>query len=94
MIYNTPNIMYLRGCAANLAHGQLRSARSPKALPYPAVQVLGIPPDADSARIEKAYRTKRREAEIAGDREALKKLEDAHNSVFMAALNTRLAVLP
>lgn len=56
--------------------------------------MLGIPPDADSQRIEKAYRSKRREAEIAGDREALKMLEEAHNAVFMAALNTRLAVRP
>eukprot|EP00892_Ulva_mutabilis_P011447 jgi/Ulvmu1/8675/UM047_0013.1 len=53
--------------------------------------VLGIPPDANSAQIEKAYRSKRRQAEIAGDREALKVLEEAHNAVFMAALNTRLA---
>jgi hypothetical protein len=58
----------------------------------PCLQILGVPRDADSHRIETAYRKKKMLAEKNGDSEALKQIEDAHNSIFMASLNMRLSV--
>ena len=56
------------------------------------MQVLGIAKNADSARVEQAYRKKKRDAEIANDKAALKEIEDAHNSIFMSSLSSRLSV--
>lgn len=56
------------------------------------LQILGVPADADSQRIENAYRKKKMAAEKKGDNAAVKEIEEAHNSIFMASLNSRLSV--
>jgi hypothetical protein len=56
------------------------------------LQILGVPANADSQRIESAYRKKKMLAEKKGDAKALKEIEQAHNAIFMASLNSRLSV--
>lgn len=56
------------------------------------MQTLGLPQGADSKRVEAAYRQKRREAEVNGDKAALKSIEEAHNALFMSSLSSRLSV--
>lgn len=57
------------------------------------MQVLGVAADADSSKVEQAYKKKKRAAEQAGNKAELQRLEDAHNAIFMASLSSRLQVL-
>lgn len=56
------------------------------------LQILGLPADADSQRVENAYRKKRKAAEKNGDNDLVKEIEQAHSTIFMASLNSRLSV--
>lgn len=53
-------------------------------------QVLGLPQDADSKRIDAAYRKKKREAELAQNQPELDRIEAAHSALFMRSLSSRL----
>jgi hypothetical protein len=59
-----------------------------------SLQVLGIPPGSDTKKIESAYRKLKSQAEKDKDDVAVKRIEQAHNSLFMASLNMRLSVRP
>jgi hypothetical protein len=52
--------------------------------------VLGVPRDADSNTINRAYRQKKWDAKA--DAEALQRIEAAHSSLMMAALQARMKV--
>ena len=54
--------------------------------------MLGIPQNADSARIDAAYRRKKREAELAQDLALVSRIEAAHSALFMNSLSARLSV--
>lgn len=57
-----------------------------------AAQVLGVPRDAPSDRVSKAYRTRKREAEAARDKEMLARIEKANDTIMMATLTRRMSV--
>ena len=57
-----------------------------------ALQVLGVSAQATSKQVEAAYRQRRRAAEMKSDKEALKRIEAAHSSLFMKSLSSRLSV--
>lgn len=52
--------------------------------------MLGVPRDADSNTINRAYRQKKWDAKA--DAEALQRIEAAHSSLMMAALQARMKV--
>jgi hypothetical protein len=52
--------------------------------------VLGIPRDADSNTISRAYRQKK--WDYKADAEGLQRIEAAHSSLMMAALQARMKV--
>jgi hypothetical protein len=54
--------------------------------------VLGIPQGADSKRIDAAYRSKRRIAELAQNQPEINRIEAAHSQLFMSSLSNRLSV--
>ena len=56
------------------------------------MQVLGVSAQATSKQVEAAYRQRRRAAEMKSDKEALKRIESAHSSLFMKSLSSRLSV--
>ena len=58
------------------------------------LQVLGVPRDASSDKVAKAYRTRKREAEAARDMEMLTRLEKANDTIMMATLSRRITARP
>lgn len=55
-----------------------------------ALQVLGVPRNADSTTVQRAY--KKKLSEVKGDEAATQRIEAAHTSIMMGALTSRLKV--
>jgi hypothetical protein len=70
-------------------HATSSSTSSSRLPPSKKLKVLGVPPDADSDTINRAYNRKKYDAR--GNDAAMARLEAAHSAVVMAALSARLA---
>ena len=56
------------------------------------VQVLGVSKKVSADGIQRAYRNRLREAQIAGDEELANVIEQAHSSIMMEQLKMRMKV--
>lgn len=83
-----PRTRLFGGGGALCAHDRTPDPRPSIHVPQPT-QVLGVPPDADSDTVNRAYN--RKKYEVRGNDGAMARLEAAHSAVVMAALSARLA---